>query len=370
MIASFVDFLGWVFFAAPILGVLLAFLMGPLGIQLAVYLGVLDYPSSRKQHDRPIPCLGGLVIYLGFFIPVLLLLPLTPLIGALLLGATGILILGIWDDMLGLDPRFKLIAQVLLSLVPIYMGVQIYWVTSPFGGVIQLGMGSMPVTILWIVAMVNVINILDGLDGLATGITAISCGATFLVAGIMMQWVPALLALILMAVCLGFLRVNFFPARLYLGDSGSMLLGFLLGVISISGVIKSTVAFSFLLPILILAIPISDTLYAIIRRVRNKKAIFQADRGHFHHELLALGYHPVQVVLGMYLVSVIFSMIAIALALPNPIWRGYSIWIGITVFISMLCVTVWSRHFRSIGLVLAKYWSQKIGVRVKGGSSS
>jgi len=281
--------------------------------RLALRAGAVDKPGERKVHNVPVPCWGGLGIFLGFTAAVLLSVPLNREIAGLLLGGLVALTVGLIDDWRELSPWVKLAGQVAAAVVAVAFGVSIKFVTNPFGGLIGLGYFSIPVTILWIVAITNAINLVDGLDGLAAGVAVISAGTVAVVSSGQGAPLVACLALLLGAASLGFLPHNFHPARIFMKDAGSMFLGFMLASLSAIGLTKSATAFSLILPILILGIPIFDMLFAIVRRVLQGRHIFTPDRGHLHHRLLDLGLTHRQAVLLIYAINLLLGGSAVLL---------------------------------------------------------
>ena len=276
--------------------------------------GMLDLPGGRKVHERAISRLGGVAIFAGIataliaqflgeafggWWPVLHEGGL-PLAGAMA-GGLVILVVGVLDDVYTISPGVKLAGQLLAAALPIAAGLRVEFVGDPFtGGLFMLGLLSYPVTLLWIVGFANVINLIDGLDGLAAGISAIAATSFLILARENNQLVAAALAAVLIGACLGFLRYNFNPASIMMGDSGSMLLGFALATMSLSGVMKSTAAITLVVPLLIIGVPVFDTLSAIIRRTRHGRPIQEADNGHIHHRLLGRGFNQRQTVLIIY----------------------------------------------------------------------
>ncbi len=285
----------------------------PLVKRLAVRAGAVDRPGARKVHSVPVPCWGGLGIYLGFTAAVLLGVPLTREIQGLLAGGVAILLVGLVDDWRGLSPWTKLAGQIAAASILVAFGITVDFVTNPLGGMLYLGAFSIPVTIAWIVGITNALNLVDGLDGLAAGIAAISAGTIAVVSFGQEAPLVACCALLLAAAVLGFLPHNFHPARIFMGDGGSMFLGFMLASLAVLGLTKSATAFSLILPILILGIPIFDMVFAIIRRCLRGQHIFTADRDHLHHRLLDLGLNQRQTVLVIYGVNLLLGASAVLL---------------------------------------------------------
>lgn len=298
----------------------------PVVKNFASKMKVLDIPNDRKVHSEPIPRLGGAAIYLGFTLAVLAALLLSYFLGVkvdlkmisgILLGSTLLVAVGVVDDIQGMRPMTKLAWQVLAALILIAFGVEINFVSNPLIGGFRIGLLAVPLTLLWLVGMANAMNMLDGLDGLATGVTAISAMTLFFVALRTHQIGAAILMLALGAAALGFLRYNFAPASIFLGDSGSMFLGFILAASSIMGVLKTTLVVALVVPVLILGVPIFDTMFAIGRRLRSGKSPFEADNKHIHHLLLRAGFNTREAVLSIYIACFVLSFIALIMALQR-----------------------------------------------------
>ncbi len=298
-----------------------ALILTPVVITFARRTGALDAPDARKVHVRPIPRIGGLGIYAAFMVSVLIQLgfaDLTPelmtsLFG-LLAGGTIIVVIGIIDDYWDLPAKVKLLGQILAACVLVIgFDVRIDVVTDPFGDYIYLEYLAIPATIFWVVGLTNTVNLIDGLDGLAAGVSSIAAVTIFLVA--MEEGIPfvAMITAALAGAAVGFLYYNFNPARIFMGDTGSMFLGFMLAGISVVGAVKSAATIALIVPILALGLPILDTTFAIVRRARNHRPIFKPDKGHLHHRLLAHGFTQKQAVLLMYVVSALFGLCALAL---------------------------------------------------------
>lgn len=297
------------------LALLIAYLATPVVRKLAIKIGAIDQPNARKVHKAPIARLGGLAMYLSFMAAILLTLPLDAQIYGVLLGATLIVVLGVIDDLVELSPKVKLVGQILAAAVLVAFDVRISNLTIPFSGMTFLGLvPSSILTIIWVVGIVNTVNLIDGLDGLAAGTSAITALTLFLVGVQKGQFIAAIMAIALMGSALGFLKYNFNPAKIFMGDTGSMFLGFMLAAISIEGALKSTTTIALAVPILALGFPIFDTTIAIVRRYLNKVPIFQADKGHFHHKLVEKGLSQKQAVLIIYGICALLCGTAFLLA--------------------------------------------------------
>ncbi len=318
----------------------------PVVKRIALKLDVIDLPKGkRKIHKKPIPLLGGLAIYFSFILVMLLKNGmLTTHETGIMIGATIIVIGGVIDDTIELRPRYKLIFQISAAVVLIIFGVEISSVTNPLtngDGYWNVGWMTVPLTILWVIGITNALNLIDGLDGLAAGVALISSITIFIIAILNNRADAAVLTAILSGAILGFLPYNFNPAKIFMGDTGAQLLGFLLAAISIEGTIKSAAAFAIAVPILALGIPIYDTLFAVIRRKINGKPIMQADRGHLHHRLMDMGLTQRQAVLIMYLISAMLGSIAIiAMQISNQ--RAYFI---LALVMVLLVLVAWKCGF-------------------------
>jgi UDP-GlcNAc:undecaprenyl-phosphate GlcNAc-1-phosphate transferase len=232
----------------------------------------------------------------------------------LLLGCLAILALGIYDDLMGAGARLKLTVQVAVAVAMWWAGFRLDVVANPFGAPIAFGALSLPVTVLWIVGVTNAVNLIDGLDGLAGGVALAAVGAIFFVSLQSDRLVMALFMAALGGSLLGFLRYNFNPASIFLGDSGSLFLGFVLATTSLQSAVKSTTAVALIVPIVALGLPIGDTLLAMVRRAARGQPIFAADRGHVHHRLLELGLSHRATVLVLYALCVILAGMAVGLS--------------------------------------------------------
>ena len=298
----------------------IAFFSTPIVKWWAEKSGAVDVPKdSRRVHKKPTPLLGGLSIYFACLVGILVFIPLNQKIIGILAGATIIVLGGYFDDIKNLSPRTKFLIQIFAAVITIYSGIKIDRITNPlfsfFGGQwIELRILAYPITVLWIVGLTNAFNLIDGLDGLAAGVSAIS-SVTLLIAAISLGpeqvYIPILTAIVAGST-LGFLPHNFNPAKIFMGDTGAMFLGYMLAVISVIGVLKSAAALAFLVPILAMGLPILDTLFSMIRRIANGKSVAEADKGHFHHRLIDKGYSQKQAVLTLYSISAILGVGAVA----------------------------------------------------------
>ncbi len=291
----------------------------PVMRRLAVWLKCFDRPVDRSVHRAPVPYLGGVAIYLAFGITYLLLGNGDPAVQGVLVAGGVVVIIGILDDVFRLPAWMKLAGQMLGVLILVAYGIRIEKVTNPWGGFIHFGAWSVPVTFLWVLAFTNAINFIDGLDGLAAGVAVIAAVTFFFVAVQTGQPPVALfLTTSLAGASLGFLPYNFYPARIFMGDAGSMFLGFGLAAVAIAGTLKSTAAIALGIPVLALGLPVMDTVYAIVRRLRNGQAFYEADSGHLHHRLIQLGLNQREAVLLMYCISGWMGISALALANLRP----------------------------------------------------
>lgn len=314
-------FLYGIGFAAALILVLL---ITPFIIRFAHLVGAIDAPNKRKVHSVPMPRLGGLAIYLAFVGGFIALSPVFGLIDTglkanaawgILIGGTIIVLTGALDDRFELSPKLKLLGIIAAAVVVVLFDMKVEFINIPLASTgHNLGEWlSIPITIFWIVGVTNAINLIDGLDGLAAGVSTISIG-TILVLAIMMGNVTVIiLCAVLIGSTVGFLFFNFHPAKIFMGDSGALFLGFCIATLSILGFKQATLV-SFVIPLLIIAIPFSDTIFALIRRRLNNKPWNAADKNHLHHCLLRLGLSHRKTVLLIYGLSSIFGLIAIVLS--------------------------------------------------------
>ena len=304
--------------AAMLVAMIVALITTPVVKSLAFHVGAVDVPrDARRMHNHPIPRMGGLAIFLGFLLSVLLFLPLTRQMRGMLLGAVIIVILGIFDDIYALPAKPKFLVQIVAALIAVLMGNSISIVSNinifsddPFW---HLGWLSIPVSVLWIVGITNAVNLIDGLDGLACGVSTISSLTLLVIAMVVAEPEVALITGALAGGCMGFLPYNLNPAKIFMGDTGSTFLGFVLAVVSIQGLFKFYTIISFAVPFLMLGLPIFDTCFAIVRRLAKGQSPMVADRGHIHHRLIDMGFSQKQSVAVLYLISGMLGVSAVVL---------------------------------------------------------
>lgn len=297
----------------------ISFAATPLVKKLAISVGAIDVPKDdRRMHKKPIPRLGGLAIFIAFVVSVLLFTDIGREMRGILLGALIIVALGVLDDIHTLRALPKFLVQILAAVVVVLHGCRIEFISNPvvtssatylrLGGVV-----SVAVTIIWIVAITNAVNFIDGLDGLAVGVSGISAATMLIVAILVAEQNVALIMAALFGACLGFIPYNFNPAKIFMGDTGSTFLGFILATMSIQGLFKLYAIISFAVPFLILGIPIFDICFAVIRRVAKGQNPMTADRGHVHHRLIDMGFDQKQSVMITYMLTAILGLAAVVL---------------------------------------------------------
>ena len=320
-----------------VIAALLTVVLTPYVKKLAIKIGAVDAPNERKVHVKIMPRLGGLAIFLGFIGGLFVILPAIGqfdmhVVYALALGGLIVVIIGALDDKYQLSPKYKLLGQIVAASVVVSFHIQIDFLNLPFGdNVTVMKWVGIPLTILWIVGVTNAINLIDGLDGLAAGVSGIAT-ATILVLAIIMgnDLTVIVLSAILLGSIGGFLFHNFYPAKIFMGDSGSLFLGFSLATLSILGFKQATVV-SFLLPLLVLGVPLSDTFFAIVRRIVNRVPISKPDKSHLHHCLTELGFSHRTTVLMIYGISAAFGALAILLS-------HASLWLTILSVVGLLLI--------------------------------
>lgn len=293
-----------------------AYLMTPPVKTFAERIGAMDVPKDeRRVHNHPIPRMGGVAIFLGFVLSVLLFVSFTSQVIGLLLGALIIASMGAVDDIVNLKPWTKLAVQIVAALVAVRCGIIFTAVSNPNFmsdiSTIPIGGISIPLTILWIVGCTNAVNLIDGLDGLAAGVSAISSMTMLIVSLFVADLNTTFILAALCGACIGFLPYNKNPAKIFMGDVGSQFLGFVLACVSIMGLFKMHTVITFIVPLLAMFIPLMDTVAAFFRRIIHRQSPFHADRGHIHHRLLAMGLNQKQTVAVLYGISAVMGLIAV-----------------------------------------------------------
>jgi UDP-GlcNAc:undecaprenyl-phosphate GlcNAc-1-phosphate transferase len=304
-------------------------ILTPLVIKFAFRIGAVDHPNYRKVHASVMPRIGGMAIFGAFVIGYLLLRPSDEHAIGILVGAVIIIITGFLDDMLEITAKAKMLGQLAAAIVVVtWGGLQIEFINLPFFGPLDFGYLSIPITILWIVGITNAINLIDGLDGLAAGVSTIALISITVMAMIMGEMFVVATAAILAASSLGFLFYNFHPAKIFMGDTGALFLGYMISVLALLGY-KNVTMISLIIPIIILGVPISDTFFAIIRRVRMKQPISAPDKSHLHHCLLRAGFSHRQTVLIIYGLAILFGVAAV-------LFSQATVWGAIVLIVVML----------------------------------
>jgi len=343
-----------------LLAFLLVYLLVPVAIRVCLKYGFLDTPSRRKVHTKAMPRLGGVAVVISFVIALLCALALdgafrvvfAPKLTGFLSAILIIFILGVWDDIKGTKAVVKLFFQCIAALILFYSGLKIYVFTNPFGpGELQLPFFlSLFITMFWIIGMINAINIIDGLDGLASGIVLIS-GIFILCAGIYLNTTVTVILLSILCGCaFGFLFFNFPPAKIFLGDTGSMFLGLVLATTGLAGLqYKVVTTVALIIPVTVLAIPVYDTILSIWRRILNKSSIFIADKKHLHHRFLQFGLPQKQVVVIFYFLTLYFGVISFLFVLiPNEYALLLLFLLVIGLFFSMRVVGFIERKIKMV----------------------
>ena len=306
----------WILVLCFSLAFIIALALTPVAKSIAYKTAAIDVPKDKRRvHKEPTPRLGGLAIYYGFLISILIFSKIDKQLIGILAGSLLIVVVGIIDDVKQIRASIKLVVQIVAALIVAFCNVRISAISMPValvdGGILSLGVFSIPITVLWIVGATNAVNLIDGLDGLAAGICSIATFSLFFIAILAGEASVAVLAAALAGSCLGFLPYNFNPAKIFMGDTGSTFLGYMLSIICIQGLFKGYVVISFIVPFLILGLPLFDTTFAILRRIKNKKPIMSPDRGHLHHRLMDMGLSQKQTVAILYVIAMILGLSAV-----------------------------------------------------------
>ncbi|MBD1823271.1 undecaprenyl/decaprenyl-phosphate alpha-N-acetylglucosaminyl 1-phosphate transferase [Cyanobacteria bacterium FACHB-DQ100] len=337
------------FFAAFLISFLVVLVATPIINRFGKRVGLVDQPNHRKVHQRPMVRLGGVAMFLGVVIALLivwwiggfgLLKPTKESeVWGLAIGGIAFFLIGLADDLFNLSPKTRLILQVVVAGLAWESGVQIDFLTNPIAGLVSLPeWASLPITVIWLVGMANAINWIDGLDGLAAGVSGIAAFVMFWTCLFMQQPQAALFAAALAGATFGFLRYNFNPAQIFMGDGGAYFIGFMLAGVGVIGLVKSVTTVAVLLPYVILAVPILDMSAVILDRIRRGKSPFVADKRHLHHRLLKAGLSQRLAVLFIYSLTLWAGSLAMAVSgMPSGV--GYAI--AATIILSVTSWQVW-----------------------------
>lgn len=332
---------------AFVLAGVLAYVLTPLIKRFAHKIGAIDVPKdNRRMHKKPIPRLGGLAIFIGFAGAMLVFFPFDKTMLSILLGAVVIVVLGIFDDVLALGAKFKFMVQVIAAAIPVCIGglkIEFFTNLNPFSQNPYFSMGvlAIPVTIIWIVGITNAVNLIDGLDGLAAGVSSIAA-LTMLAVGLLNNEITVAIVMACLAgACIGFLPYNINPATIFMGDTGSTFLGFMLATMSISGFFKFYAVISFAVPLLILGLPIFDMVSAIGRRILEGRSPMSPDRGHVHHKLVDMGFNVKQAVAILYAISGALGLAAVVLTTSGEA-KAMMLVLAVIITIAVACWILWS----------------------------
>ncbi len=354
---------------------LLAWLLVPAAERLAWRIGAIDLPRERSLHTKPTPKLGGLAILVGVCVAGYLFLPEAATIRAILGGATAIALVGALDDVFEFPPALKLLGQIIAASIPVAEGVAVGVFTLPFVGGVDpaatvieglpllgdVNLGEI-FTVVGIVAFINVINLIDGVDGLAAGVCLISALALAVIALSLDRRAAGVLAALTAGAALGFLRHGFPPASSFMGDTGSNLLGYLLGVIAVQGALKTNAVVALFFPLIVLAVPILDTSFVVAKRLKHRRPIYQADRWHFHHRLANIGFSQRRTLLYMYGWTLAMAGLALALRfVPYSDDRGHFDATWTAVMITIALITLIASAYLLLALEILKLRTERLG---------
>ena len=335
---------------ALFVALVVSFLTSPVVKAFAYKVGAVDVPKdNRRMHHVPIPRLGGLAVFFGFIISILIFVEMTDQFRSILLGAVIIVVLGVVDDITPLPAKLKFLVQIGAALIPAMNGVVIHVLSNPNlfseNPYWNLGMLSVPATVLWIVAITNAVNLIDGLDGLAIGVSAISATTVLVISLLVSEVQVAMVMAALVGACVGFMPYNINPAKMFMGDTGATFLGFILACMSVEGLFKSWAIISFAVPFLILGLPIFDTAFAFIRRIAHGQSPMQADRSHIHHRLIDMGLNQKQAVATLYVISAILGLSAVVLTTSGEL-RAMMFFVSLCVVALVAARAVFPKEVR------------------------
>ncbi|MBR4015967.1 MAG: undecaprenyl/decaprenyl-phosphate alpha-N-acetylglucosaminyl 1-phosphate transferase [Anaerotignum sp.] len=319
----------------------------PFAKWLSIKWGAIDYPKDRGVHKKPMPRMGGVAIVLGFILTVLMVYHFDKSMNpkqflGFLAGALLIAVLGMVDDRKNLPAKLKFCVQILAALIVIFSGTQIQVVLWPVTTTLQKC--SIPITLFWIVGVTNAVNLIDGLDGLAAGVTSIAALSLMVLCIMTGSTTAVVLTAALAGACLGFLPRNFNPAEIFMGDTGSTFLGFVLAVTSILGVFKGYALLALIVSVLCMGLPVFDTIFAMLRRMAKHQPIMQADRGHLHHKLIDKGFTQREAVLILYGISLFLGLLAIFISFKNS---GTVVVVILTIIVLSFIIYYFNAHIKN-----------------------
>jgi UDP-GlcNAc:undecaprenyl-phosphate/decaprenyl-phosphate GlcNAc-1-phosphate transferase len=325
----------YAFLAAAVVTALLT----PLTMRLARTVGAMDQPRERGLSEHPTPLLGGLAIFGGVLIAGLVWLPDEPAWHGVLIAAAVITLVGALDDRFDLPPVAKLAGQILAALIVVHYGIEVERIRLPFIGLLTFPHAGEAITVVGLVAIMNVVNFSDGVDGLAAGVCAIIAAALAVIAFSLDRWAPGVLAALIAGASLGFLFHNFPPASSFMGDCGANLLGLLMGCLAVEGAVKTEVVLSFVLPLILLAVPFLDTTFVVLKRLKYRRPIYSSDSEHFHHRMARIGFSRRRTIAYLYAWTLMLAGLALSLRfVPYSDHKGhyYLGWTLVVVAIGLL----------------------------------
>ncbi len=315
-------------------------LLTPLTMRLARAVGAVDQPRERGLSERPTPLLGGLAIFAGALVAGLIWLPDERIWHGVLIAAAFITLVGALDDRFELPPAVKLAGQVAAAVIVVHFGVVVELITLPFVGELHFPNAGGAITVVGLVALMNVVNFSDGVDGLAAGVCAIIAAALAVIAFDLERWAPGVLAAIIAGASLGFLLYNFPPASSFMGDCGANLLGLLMGCLTVEGAVKTQVVLSFVLPLILLAVPFLDTTFVVLKRLKYRRPIYASDSEHFHHRMARIGFSRRRTIAYLYAWTLMLAGFALALRfVPYSDHKGH-LYLGWTLVMAAIALLV------------------------------
>ena len=369
------DGIPWAFLTAAALVLVLT----PVVASIAPRIGGVDYGGDRPRvHTKPVPRIGGVAIVIAIFVAAALWADIDgPYVG-MLIGTGLVALVGLYDDIHGLRPSTKLLTVMIVALIPVVgWDLRIEHVTLPFIGDHDIGWASVPLTLLWVAFLANLVNLIDGMDALAAGIVAIASGSFALLAVSFGRADAAVLAAIVCGATLGFLRHNYHPAKIFMGDSGALALGFLLALIAVEGVLKTAATIALAGPLLVMAVPILDTSFVVLKRLKYRRPPWSADHNHFYHRFMRIGFSQRRTAAYLHLWAIMLSAYAILVRFvpprPQGEWDGGSVLLLSLLGVLVLVASVWmaytleilkARHLEALGLgrlVRAQVGDESVG---------